>query len=70
MKAGNHKMIGSPLSCLKKDKKYKQVWADYFVRWVCAVPASEYSDSTIAQIQAYEKKNIPIWGVTQQNEPQ
>ncbi|KAF4758718.1 hypothetical protein FOZ63_015708, partial [Perkinsus olseni] len=53
MKAGNHPMVGSPYPCLKQDKKYKQAWADYFVRW----------------IQAYEKKNIPIWGVTQQNEP-
>ncbi|KAF4726125.1 hypothetical protein FOZ62_015971, partial [Perkinsus olseni] len=53
MKNGNHPMVGSPYPCLKQDKKYKQAWADYFVRW----------------IQAYEKKNIPIWGVTQQNEP-
>ncbi|KAF4675640.1 hypothetical protein FOL46_000832 [Perkinsus olseni] len=53
MKAGNHPMVGSPNPCLKQDKKYKQVWADYFVKW----------------IQSYEKKNISIWGVTQQNEP-
>ncbi|EER02932.1 Glucosylceramidase precursor, putative [Perkinsus marinus ATCC 50983] len=54
MKAGDHSMIGSANPCLKQDKRYKQAWADYFVKW----------------IQSYGKKKIPIWGVTQQNEPQ
>ncbi|MFH4967234.1 glycoside hydrolase family 30 protein [Gaetbulibacter sp. M240] len=33
--------------------EYYQTWADYYVKF----------------IQAYEKENIPVWGVTIQNEP-
>ncbi|MCL1933257.1 MAG: glycosyl hydrolase [Candidatus Azobacteroides sp.] len=33
--------------------QYRQVWADYFVKF----------------IQTYEKLGIPIWGLTSQNEP-
>ncbi|KAF4673928.1 hypothetical protein FOL47_009959, partial [Perkinsus chesapeaki] len=54
MEAGNHSMVGSPNPCLKNDTRYHKAWAHYFVKW----------------IQSYEKKNISIWGVTQQNEPQ
>lgn len=34
-------------------EKYYQTWADYYVKF----------------IQAYEKRNIPVWGLTIQNEP-
>ncbi|KAF4672946.1 hypothetical protein FOL47_011216 [Perkinsus chesapeaki] len=54
MKAGNHSMVGSSNPCLKNDTRYHKAWAHYFVKW----------------IQSYEKKNISIWGVTQQNEPE
>ena len=37
----------------KLKPEYRQVWANYFVRF----------------IQEYEKEGVPIWGVTVQNEP-
>ncbi|KAF4657677.1 hypothetical protein FOL47_008332, partial [Perkinsus chesapeaki] len=53
MKLGNHSMNGSPNPCLKKDGRYHKAWADYLVKW----------------IDAYEKLGVPIWAITQQNEP-
>ncbi len=37
----------------KLKPEYRQIWANYFVRF----------------IQEYEKEGVPIWGVTVQNEP-
>ncbi|EER01292.1 glucosylceramidase, putative [Perkinsus marinus ATCC 50983] len=47
-------MNGSPNPCLKEDPRYHRAWADYLVKWV----------------DAYEKLGVPIWAITQQNEPQ
>ncbi|KAF4686862.1 hypothetical protein FOZ60_004736 [Perkinsus olseni] len=54
MKLGNHSMNGSPNPCLKRDPRYHEVWAKYLVTWV----------------DAYERLGVPIWAITQQNEPQ
>ncbi|KAF4657032.1 hypothetical protein FOL46_007590 [Perkinsus olseni] len=54
MKLGDHSMDGSPNPCLKRDPRYHQVWAKYLVTWV----------------DAYERLGVPIWAITQQNEPQ
>lgn len=35
------------------ENQYYQTWADYYIKF----------------IQAYEKRNIPVWGLTIQNEP-
>jgi glucosylceramidase len=47
------KTNGNMLRGGKLRKEYYAVWADYFVKF----------------IQAYEKAQIPIWGLTVQNEP-
>ncbi|KAF4686861.1 hypothetical protein FOZ60_004735 [Perkinsus olseni] len=54
MKLGDHSMNGSPNPCLKRDLRYHKVWAKYLVTWV----------------EAYERLGVPIWAITQQNEPQ
>ncbi|KAF4717376.1 hypothetical protein FOZ62_009530, partial [Perkinsus olseni] len=54
MKLGDHSMDGSDDPCLKRDPRYHEVWAKYLVTWV----------------DAYERLGVPIWAITQQNEPQ
>ena len=48
MKDNNNMLQGGKLM-----PEYRQVWADYFVKF----------------IQAYEKAGVPVWGLSVQNEP-